>query len=260
MIFCPGYVGRLLSSHFPNPTPIAGMIGDSHTAAFGEGCFHSGEAKGAPGAGFSIPCNIGPAPSQHGMVAIICWSTKARTDYALEGVIVIREAAVKWQGSTRPDCQKRRRRVHGPIRGGQRRRPQPPRFQRDGRPHWKMDARDAIVGLTFGSGKAHIVWTAYESEAFQIKDVIEAMQQDSGALLAEFKAGRENDGEPVTDQLMADLLWVTAADSGLEEGTALGGGVFEGLADLEALPRDQVIFDLSGSAGRIQENYEIWRG
>ncbi len=73
------------------------MIGDSHAAAFGEGCFPTGEAKGAPGAGSSIPCNIGPAPSRHGMFTIICWSTKARTDYALEGVIVIRGAVVKRQ-------------------------------------------------------------------------------------------------------------------------------------------------------------------
>ncbi len=85
------------------------------------------------------------------------------------------------------------------------------------------------------------------------------MRQDSNTLLAKLKAGRGNDGEPVTDQLMVDLLGVTAAYSELEGVSALGGGEFEGLADLEALPRDQVIFDPSESAERARDDYEIWR-
>ncbi len=92
-----------------------------------------------------------------------------------------------------------------------------PGIQRNGRPHWKMDARAVIVGLTFGAKKNHIAWAALESAAFQIKDVIQAMQQDSGAPLSELKVDGGMTGNRLLMQLTADLLEVRVVASGLEE-------------------------------------------
>ena len=254
----------------PEPVPITGMIGDSHAAAFGEGCFRPGQAKATLGTGSSILCNIGPAPaiSEHGMVTTICWSTKARTDYALEGIVVTCGATVKWLRDQlglivrSADTESMARSVadNGGVY-------LLPAFSGMGAPHWKMDAKAAIVGLTFGSSKDHIVRAALESVAFQIKDVIEAMQQDSGIPLAELKVDGGMTGNRFLMQLIADILGVSVVTSGLKEVSALGAaymaalgsGAFEGLSDLAALPRDQIAFKPSESAGRIQEDYETWR-
>ena len=175
---------------FPTPIPITGMIGDSHAAAFGEGCFHPGEAKATLGTGSSILCNIGPVPlaSDHGMVTTICWSTVERIDYALEGIIVTCGATVKWlrdqlgliASSAETESMARAVESNGGVYFI-------PAFSGMGAPHWKMDARASIVGLTFGSNKNHVVRAALESVAFQIKDVIVAMEKDSGISLSELK-------------------------------------------------------------------------
>ncbi len=114
-------------------------------------------------------------------ITTLCWAAEGRVDYALEGIIVTRGATVKWLRDQLGLIVKSADRIHGSGGRRQRRRLPPPRLQRNGRPHWKMDARAAIAGLTFGSNKNHIARAALESAAFQIKDVIQAMQQDSGA-------------------------------------------------------------------------------
>jgi glycerol kinase len=255
---------------FTKPIPIAGMIGDSHAAAFGEGCFQPGEAKATLGTGSSILCNIGsrPSPSTHGMVTTICWATEGRIDYALEGIIVSCGATVKWLrdqlGMIVKSADTESMALAVEDNGGVY---LLPAFSGMGAPHWKMDARAAIVGLTFGANRNHIARAALESVAFQIKDVIKAMQQDSGTPLAELKVDGGMTGNRLLMQMVADLLGVTVVASGLEEVSALGAaymaalgsGAVEDLADLAALPRDQITFDPSGSTVRIQEDYEIWR-
>jgi glycerol kinase len=255
---------------FPAPVPITGMIGDSHAAAFGEGCFRPGEAKATLGTGSSILCNIGPTPStsKHGMVTTICWSTEERTDYALEGIIVSCGATVKWLrdqlGLMAHSADTESMAQSVTDNGGVY---LLPAFSGMGAPHWKMDAKAAIVGLTFGSSKAHVARAALESVAFQIKDVIEAMQQDSGTPLAELKVDGGMTKNRFLMQLTADLLGVRVVASGLEEVSALGAAymaalgskLFKGLADLETLSRDQITFEPSGSKGRIHDDYETWR-
>jgi glycerol kinase len=162
-------------SLFPMSIPITGMIGDSHSAAFGQGCFRPGEAKATLGTGFSILCNIGPTPStsKHGMVTTICWSTEALMDYALEGIVVTCGATVKWLrdqlGLIAQSADTESMALAVEDNGGVY---FLPAFSGMGAPHWKMDARAAIVGLTFGSNRNHIARAALESVAFQIKDVI----------------------------------------------------------------------------------------
>jgi glycerol kinase len=123
------------------------------------------------------------------------------------------------------------------------------------------------VGLTFGANRNHIARAALESVAFQIKDVIEAMQQDSGTPLSELKVDGGMTGNRFLMQLIADLLGVCVVANRLEEVSALGAAymaalgskMVESLADLTDLPRDQIAFEPSGSADRIQADYEIWQ-
>lgn len=255
---------------FPKPIPIAGMIGDSHAAAFGEGCFQPGEAKATLGTGSSILCNIGsrPSPSTHGMVTTICWATQGRIDYALEGIIVSCGATVKWLRdqlglivkSADTESMARSVKNNGGVFFI-------PAFSGMGAPHWKMDARAAIVGLTFGANRNHIARAALESVAFQIKDVIQAMQQDSDTPLSELKVDGGMAGNRLLMQLVADLLEVRVVVSGLEEVSALGAaymaglgiGVFDSLADLAPPPGTQTFFDPSDASGRLEEDYRVWR-
>ncbi|MBI9084968.1 MAG: glycerol kinase GlpK [Desulfobacterales bacterium] len=254
---------------FPKPIPIAGMIGDSHAAAFGQGCFTPGEAKATLGTGSSILCNIGsrPSPSTHGMVTTICWATQSRIDYALEGIIVTCGATVKWLrdqlGLMVKSADTESMAMAVEDNGGVY---LIPAFSGMGAPHWKMDARAAIVGLTFGANKNHVARAALESVAFQIKDVIEAMGQDSGTPLAELKVDGGMTGNRLLMQLVADLLEVRVVASGLEEVSALGAaymaglgiGAFDSLADFAPPPGTRTFFDPSGTSDRLKEDYRVW--
>ncbi len=131
----------------------------------------------------------------------------------------------------------------------------------------EVRARAAIVGLTFGANRNHIARAALESVAFQIKDVIEVMGQDSGTPLSELKVDGGMIGNRFLLQLVADLLKVTVVASGLEEVSALGAaymaglgiGVFDSLADFAPLPGTQTCFEPSGASGRLEEDYRVWR-
>ncbi len=214
------------------PLPITGMIGDSHAASFGEGCFSPGEAKVTLGTGSSILCSIGDkvAPSRHGMVNTINWSSIDRTDYALEGIIVTCGATIKWLRDQLQliDTAAETKALAESVEdnGGVY---LIPAFSGLGAPHWKMDAKGSIVGLTFGSTKAHVVRAALESVAFQIKDVIEAMVKDSGFNLSEIKVDGGMTSNSWLMQYLADLLQVKVTSIGIEEVSALGAANIAGL-------------------------------
>jgi glycerol kinase len=255
---------------FPKPIPITGMIGDSHAAAFGEGCFHPGEAKATLGTGSSILCNIGsvPSTSDHGMVTTICWSMADRIDYALEGIIVTCGATVKWlrdqlgliAASAETESMARAVENNGGVYFI-------PAFSGMGAPHWKMDARAAIVGLTFGSNKNHVVRAALESVAFQIKDVIVAMEKDSGVSLSELKVDGGMTANSFLMQRIADLLRVKTVHIGLQEVSALGTaymaglevGEYKSINDLAALNFGQKAFEPGEETEQIQANYNAWQ-
>jgi glycerol kinase len=142
-----------------------------------------------------------------------------------------------------------------------------PAFSGMGAPHWKMDARASIVGLTFGSNKNHVVRAALESVAFQVKDVIVAMEKDSGISLSELKVDGGMTGNSFLMQLIADLLGVKAVNIGLEEISALGAaymaglgvGEFKSINDLASLHYSQKVFEPSEATGQIQEDYDAWQ-
>lgn len=254
---------------FPEPIPISAMIGDSHAAAFGEGCFQPGQAKATLGTGSSILCNIGTSPttSANGMVTTICWSIEDRLDYALEGIIVTCGATIKWlrdqlglfTSSAETESIARSLDDNGGVY-------LIPAFSGMGAPHWKMDARASIVGLTFGADKKHIIRAALESVAYQIKDVISSMEKDSGIILSELKVDGGMSSNRWLMQMIADLLRVRVVTIGIEEVSALGAaymaglqtGIFKDIAELATL-RDTVnYFDPNPESDELWESYSVW--
>ena len=254
---------------FPQPLKISGMIGDSHAAAFGEGCFSSGTAKATMGTGSSIMMNTGTQKisSQTGMVSTICWSTGDRVDYALEGIIVTCAATLAWirkqLGLFAQSHETEAMALAVDDTDGV---AIVPAFSGIGAPHWKMDAKAAILGLTFGSTKNHIVRAALESIPFQIKDVIAAMETDSGIRLSELKA----DGGPTANtfvmQSLADVLNANVATIGFGEVSALGAaymaglecGVFKDLAQLQALSASKNIYTPGERQRQVIQAYTAW--
>lgn len=254
----------------PAPVPITGMIGDSHAAAFGDGCFHPGQAKATLGTGSSILCNTGSAPSvsEHGMVTTICWSMEDRLDYALEGIIVTCGATIKWlrdqlglfSSNTEIETIASTLENNGGVY-------LIPAFSGMGAPYWKMDARASIVGLTFGVDKKHVIRAALESVAYQIKDVISSMEKDSGISLSELKVDGGMTGNHWLMQMIADLLGVRVTTIGLEEVSALGAaymagleaGIFKDIKELSTLHTTAKYFDPNPEPAGLLENYEVWK-
>lgn len=217
---------------FDVPLPVTAMIGDSHAAAFGEGCFAPGIAKATLGTGSSILMNIGRAPreSKQGMVTTIGWSAGSHVEYALEGVIVTCGATIEWlkthlglfQDIRETEAMARSvSDSHGVYLV--------PAFSGLGAPHWDMNRKASITGLTFDCDKNHIVRAALESIPYQIKDVITAMEADTGIALQELKidGGLTSNGFVV--QMLADLLRKPVVNPGFPEVSALGAAYLSGL-------------------------------
>ncbi len=216
----------------PQEIPISAMIGDSHAAAFGEGCFSPGTAKATLGTGCSILLNTGSQriASTTGMVTTICWSTADRVDYALEGIIVTCGATINWLRDNlglfaeSRDTEAMARSV--PDTNGAY---LVPAFSGLGAPHWLMDLRAAIVGLTFGCDRNHIVRAALESIPYQIKDVIAAMEQDSGIPLQQLRVDGGISANRFVMQFLADLLQTQVVNIGMQDVSALGAAYMAGL-------------------------------
>lgn len=235
----------------PTAIPITGMIGDSHAAAFGEGCFAPGEAKATLGTGCSILMNTGPTcmDSRNGMVSTICWSTADTVHYALEGVIVTCGATLEWLKNELNLFTDSRlsEDMAGAVNdnGGVY---LIPAFSGLGAPHWQMNRKASITGLTFGTGKNHLVRAALESIPYQIKDVIMAMEADTSlpADAAAQTAPGAAPGAPLklsrlmvdggisantfVTQFLADLLGKEVVTIGQPDISALGAAYLSGLS------------------------------
>ena len=251
------------------PIPISAMIGDSHAAAFGEGCFSPGTAKATLGTGSSILMNTGSQKidSTTGMVTTICWSTADQVDYALEGIIVSCGSTITWlrdqlglfahsrETEEMALAVKDNHGVH-----------LIPAFSGIGAPHWKMDAKAAILGLTFGCNKNHIVRAALESIPFQIKDVIAAMETDSGVPLKELNVDGGISANQFVMQCLTDVLNTTVTTIGFEDVTALGAafmaglecGIFEDLSQLQQLSLSNKEFTPGEQREQVYSAYEAW--
>ena len=254
---------------FSQAIPITGMIGDSHAAAFGEGCFRPGTAKATLGTGSSILWNTGSDRifSRQGMVSTICWSTKNRVDYALEGVIVTCGATIEWlknQLGLFADSRETEAMAlsvkddHGVY--------VIPAFSGLGAPHWKMAAKAKITGLTFGADRNHIVRAALESIPFQIKDVITAMEVESGLPLEELKVDGGISANRFVVQSLANLLNTPIANIGMADVSALGAammaglghGIFENVEELEGLHQQKHLYQPAEDRKAILKAYQGW--
>ncbi|PZN09466.1 glycerol kinase GlpK [Thermaerobacter composti] len=218
---------------FGGPIPIAGIAGDQQAALFGQACFRPGMAKNTYGTGAFVLMHTGerPARSEHGLITTVAWGIDGKVEYALEGSIFIAGAVVQWLRDElkiidkAADTEPLARSVEDT--GGVY---LVPAFAGLGAPYWDPYARGTIVGITRGTGRAHLARAALESIAYQTRDVLGAMEADSGLTLS---ALRVDGGAVVNDFLMqfqADVLGVPVDRPVVNETTALGAAYLAGLA------------------------------
>ena len=212
---------------------ITGVAGDQQAATFGQACFSPGEAKNTYGTGCFLLMNTGhePVTSQNGLLTTIGWGLNGKVTYCLEGAIFIAGAVVQWLRdglgviSSSTEVEKLAAEVEttdGVYFV--------PAFVGLGAPYWDPHARGTIVGLTRGSTKAHLARAALESMAYQTRDVLDAMQQDSGIKLASLKVDGGACANDLLMQFQADVLDVPVHRPVVQETTALGAAYLAGLA------------------------------
>ena len=218
---------------FGGPIPIAGDAGDQQAATFGQACFAPGMAKNTYGTGCFLLLTTGERPidSRHGLLTTVGWQAGGRTTYCLEGSVFVGGAAVQWLRDglrvIRSSAEVERLAAAVPDAGGVY---VVPAFVGMGAPYWDPRARGAILGLTRGSTIEQIARATVDSMAYQVRDVLEAMQADAGLALAEL---RVDGGAAVNDALLqfqADLLGVPVERPTVRETTALGAAYLAGLA------------------------------
>jgi glycerol kinase len=213
--------------------PIAGAAGDQQAALFGQTCFKPGMAKNTYGTGCFMLMNTGNQlfESQNGLLTTIAWGIDGKVEYALEGSIFVAGSAVQWLRDglklieAAPDSEYFARKVKD-SEGVY----VVPAFVGLGAPYWDMKARGAILGLTRGTTKAHLIRATLDSMAYQTKDVLSAMEADSDIKLQALKV----DGGAVVNnilmQFQADILDVPVDRPQVTETTALGAAYLAGLA------------------------------
>jgi glycerol kinase len=225
--------GQTERSLFGESIPIASLIGDQQAATFGQGCFEPGSAKNTYGTGCFLLLNTGdkPVASQHGLITTIGWGLGGKLTYCLEGSVFIAGAVVQWLRDglkmigTAPEIEDLALAV--PDAGGVY---FVPAFVGLGAPYWNQRARGTIVGLTRGTLREHIARAALESMAYQTRDVLEAMQQDSGMTLGDLKVDGGAAANNLLMQFQSDVLGVSVQRPVVHETTALGAAYLAGLA------------------------------
>ena len=249
--------------------PICGSAGDQPAALFGQGCFTPGQAKNTYGTGCFTLMNVGQVPvrSQSGLVTSVGWALGGKVSYALEGSVFNAGSTIQWLRDelglieTAPDCDRLAESV--PSSGGVY---VVPAFTGLGAPYWDMYARGTIVGLTRGSTKAHIARAVLDSIAFQVTDLVRAMNADAPCPITTL---RVDGGASVSDILMqtqADLLRLPVDRPAQVETTVFGAaalaglavGVWSGLGELEGLRRSQHLFQPQRAEADCTADYRQW--
>jgi glycerol kinase len=213
--------------------PIGGIAGDQQAALFGQLCVNDGQAKNTYGTGCFMLMNTGTKPviSKNGLITTLACGPKGEVSYALEGSIFVAGSAIQWlrdelklvgdAGDTEYFANK------AETAGGVY---VIPAFTGLGAPHWDPYARGAIVGLTRGTSSRHIIRATLESIAYQTKDVLEAMQADSGIKLGLLKVDGGASANNFLMQFQADILGTTVQRPKVLEVTAMGAAYLAGLA------------------------------
>lgn len=221
---------------FPNELKgikIAGIAGDQQAALFGQACFDTGSTKNTYGTGCFMLQNVGdnPVVSDHRLLSTVGWQIEGSTEYALEGSVFIGGAVIQWLrdslGVITDSSEVEDLAGSVSDNGGVY---FVPAFAGLGTPHWDQDARGLIIGLTRGTGKAHIARAAIESIAFQTADLLLAMNADSGVNLTELRVDGGATRNDSLLQFQADILQIPVVRSATSETTALGAAYLAGLS------------------------------
>ena len=225
--------GHAPRSAFGASVPIAGVAGDQQAATFGQVCFDEGQGKNTYGTGCFMVLNTGGERigSHNKLLTTVAWDVGEGPTFALEGSIFIAGAVVQWlrdglgiiDASEDVEALARRASDNGGVY-------LVPAFAGLGAPHWDPYARGTILGLTRGTGAAHIARAALEGIAFQVADVVRAMESDSGIPLTELRVDGGASRNDLLMQFQADLLGVPVVRPEITETTALGAAYLAGLA------------------------------
>ena len=213
--------------------PIAGCAGDQQAALFGQTCFEEGSAKNTYGTGCFMLMNTGEniVESKHGLLTTIAWGVDGKVEYALEGSIFIGGASIQWlrdelrvlydakQSEFYANSVKDTNGVYVV-----------PAFAGLGAPYWDMYARGSVFGLTRGANKNHIIRAALEAIAYQVRDLLDAMEEDSGLKLKDLRVDGGASSNNFLMQFQSDILDVNIDRPKVVETTALGAAYLAGLA------------------------------
>ena len=263
-----GTVGYTNKDIFGAEIPIAGIAGDQQAALFGQLCFKSGTAKNTYGTGCFILMNTGKHVfhSNNGLISTIAWGINGKINYALEGSVFIAGAAIKWLRDslkvikTASESEKIANNLESSegvyfV----------PAFSGLGAPYWDMDARGAIFGLTQGSTYKHIVRATLESLAFQSKDMVDAMYEDSQIELEKLFVDGGACANDFLMQFQADILNKPVYRPQNIETTALGAAFLAGLGtnfctfeEISEFKEIDKVFEPSMTANRRTKLYSGW--
>jgi len=261
--------GRTSKAFLGTPIPVGGMAGDQQAALFGQNCLQRGMAKNTYGTGCFMLMNLGESAirSSQKLLTSVAWQVDDNTTFALEGGVFIAGAVIQWLRDglgiiqSSDEVEHLARQV--PDTGGVY---LVPAFAGLGAPHWDAYARGTIVGLTRGTNRAHLARAALEGIAFQVADVLTAMQTDAQIRIGEL---RVDGGACVNDLLMqfqADILQMPVVRPRVIETTALGAAYFAGLStgfwgsldEISAIWQPDCVFEPQRGADEAEERRHRW--
>ena len=226
------FFGETDEEYFGRKIPICGVAGDQQAALFGQCCFQKGDVKNTYGTGCFMLMNTGEdcVPSHHGLLSTIAWGINDKVYYALEGSVYVAGAVIQWLRDElhllddSQDSEYFATKVedtHGCYIV--------PAFTGLGAPYWDPEARGSITGLTRGVNKNHIIRAALESIAFQSRDLLNAMEQDTGQRLRSLRVDGGASGNNFLMQFQADIMQASVIRPSCVETTALGAAYLAGL-------------------------------
>ena len=261
--------GKTDAALFGGEIPIGGAAGDQQCALFGQACFAPGEAKNTYGTGGFLLMNTGDVPvaSENGLVTTIAWKLGDTVTYALEGSVFIAGAAIQWLRDelrildSAAESQKLAEEV--PDTNGCY---VVPAFTGLGAPYWDPYARGTIVGLTRGVNRNHLVRATLESLAFQVQDVLQAMEKDAALHLEQIRVDGGACANDLLLQMQADISQAPVCRPVCVETTALGAAYLAGLAvgywkdqdEIRKIGKIDRVVSPAISAAESEEKKRLW--
>ncbi|KIO68111.1 Glycerol kinase [Caldibacillus thermoamylovorans] len=264
------YANTIDYHFFGHQVPIAGVAGDQQAALFGQACYQEGMAKNTYGTGCFMLMNTGEkaVKSEHGLLTTIAWGLDGKVEYALEGSTFVAGSAIQWlRDGLRMFKEAKDSEAYAARVSSTDGVYMVPAFVGLGTPYWDSDVRGAVFGLTRGTSKEHFIRATLESLAYQTRDVLSAMEQDSGIALKTLRV----DGGAVQNnflmQFQSDILNVPVERPIVSETTALGAAYLAGLAvgyweSQEEIAKQWVIdkkFEPGMSDSEREKLYEGWK-